>query len=446
MEKHLPRDVRNIALAGHSGAGKTSLAEAILHVAGCSERLGRVDDGTATTDFDPDEIKRKISLSLAMAPCAWNGRTLNWVDTPGYPDFFGDFVSALRVVDDMLLVTPAQNSGGLEYGMETTWEMGRAMNKAEAVFINKMDRENADFFGAVNALRERFGNHVVPAVIPIGAGETFEGVVDLVTMKAYTGSGRDVREGPVPDDLRATAEEWRQLLVEVAAEGDDELIEEFLEGKELTEEEIERGIHEDLLGGKIVPVFCGSATKCIGIQPLLTHLAQEFESPDEAGEATGVNPQNGGEARRACDPGAPFSALVFKTIADPYVGRLTYFRVKSGTLRPDSHVWNANKEKDERIGPLFVLRGKTQEPVTELVAGDLGAVAKLSVTSTGDTLCDKAHPIVYPAIPFPEPTFAVAAQAKSKNDEDKLGVALAGLSRRTRASERGATPTPARRC
>ena len=424
MEKHEPRDVRDIALAGHSGAGKTSLAEAVLYVAGCSERLGRVDDGTATTDFDPDETKRKISISLAMAPCDWNGRTLNWVDTPGYPDFWGDFVSALRVVDDVLLVTPAQSSGGLEFGLESAWEMAKAANKAEAVFINKMDRENADFFGAVQALRERWGPHVVPAVLPIGAGDTFRGVVDLVTMKAYVGQGRDLREEPIPEDLRATAAEWRQLLVEVAAEGDDALIEEFLEGKELSEEEIERGIHEDLLGGRIVPVFCGSAAKVIGIQPLLTHLAMEFESPDEAGEAVGKHPQTGSPERRKCDPAGPFSALVFKTVADPYVGKLTYFRVKSGTLRPDTHVWNASKEKDERVGQLFRLRGKQQEPVTEAVAGDLVAVAKLAVTGTGDTLCDRTRPIVYDAIPFPAPSFALAVHPKTKGDEDKLGAAL----------------------
>jgi elongation factor G len=425
MEKHLPRDVRNIALAGHAGSGKTSLAEAILHVAGCSERLGSVDNGTATTDFDADEIKRRMSINLALAPCPWNGRLLNWVDTPGYPDFVGDFQAALRAVDDVLLVTTAQNSGGLEYGMESTWETAKAAGKAEAVFINRMDRENADFFGAVEALRERFGRHVVPAVIPIGSGENFRGVVDLVTMKAIVGEGRNVREEEIPADLRATADEWRQFLVEVAAEGDDELTEEYLEGQELTEEEIERGIHEDLLGGRIVPVFCGSATKCIGIQPLLTHLATEFEAPDEAAAAVGTNPQTGKEETLACDPAAPFSAQVFKTVADPYVGRVTYLRVLSGRLRSDSHVWNASREKEERVGALFLPRGKQQEPVSEAVAGDIVAVAKLSAALTGDTLCDRAKPIVFPPIALPEPVYTLAATAKTKADEDKLSAALA---------------------
>ena len=425
MERHLTRDVRNVALAGHPGSGKTSLVEAILHVAGCSDRLGRVDDGSATTDFDPEETRRRHSIQLAMAPCPWNGRQITWIDTPGYPDFFGDFLAALRVVDDMLLVTPAQNSGGLEFGLETTWEHAKAAGKAEAVFVNKMDRENADFYTAVDALRARFGEHAVPAVLPIGAGETFKGVVDLVSMKAYVGEGKNVREEPIPADMQSLAEEWRQKLVEVAAEGDDELIEEFLEGKELSEEEIERGIHEDLLGGRIVPIFCGSATKCIGIQPLLNHLALEFESPDEAQAMVGKDPATGKAITRCAETTAPFSALVFKTLADPYVGKVTYFRVQSGTLKPDTQVWNSSKEQAERIGPLFALRGKTQDPVQEAVAGDIVAVAKLSSTGTGDTLCDRAHPIVYDPIAYPTPTYALAAVPKSKQDEDKLGAALA---------------------
>jgi elongation factor G len=424
MEKHLPRDVRNIALAGHSGSGKTSLAEAILFVAGCTDRLGNVDRGTATTDFDPEENRRHISINLAMAPCEWQGRVLNWVDTPGFLDFITDFHTALRVVDDVLLVTSAQTGQGMEYGLEATYEAAHAAGKAEAIFINRMDRENADFFSTINALRTRFGNHVVPAVIPIGAGESFRGVVDLVRMVAIVGEGKDIREEAIPDDLRTTAEEWRQTLVEVAAEGDDELIEEFLSGQELTEEEIERGIHEDLLGGRIVPVFCGSATKCIGIQPLLTHLAMEFESPDEVGDAVGTHPDTGKVERRCCKVEEPFSALVFKTLADPFVGRINYFRVMSGRVTPDSHVWNASRGKDERIGTLFSPCGKQQVPVTEAVAGDIVAVAKLQSTLTGDTLCDRNAPIVYPAIEFPEPTYIVAATAKSKADEDKLGPAL----------------------
>lgn len=424
MEKHLPRDVRNIALAGHSGSGKTSLAEAILFVAGCTNRLGSVDKGGAVTDFDPEETKRHISINLAIAPCEWQGRVLNWLDTPGFLDFLPDYHTALRVVDDVLLVTSAQIGNGLEYGLEATYEAAHATGKAEAIFINRMDRENADFFGTVTALRERFGNHVVPAVIPIGSAETFRGVVDLVRMVAIVGEGKDIREEPIPDDLRDTAEEWRQTLVEVAAEGDDELIEEFLNGQELTEDEIERGIHEDLLGGRIVPVFCGSATRCIGIQPLLTHLAMEFESPEEVGDALGKHPDTGKPERRRCTVDAPFSALVFKTLADPFVGRITYFKVLSGRVTADSHVWNSSRSVDERIGTLFAPCGKQQIPVTEAVAGDIVAVAKLNSTLTGDTLCDRSASIVYPPVEFPEPNFVVAAFPKSKADEDKLGPAL----------------------
>jgi len=419
-------DVRDIALAGHAGAGKTSLAEAFLYVAGHTDRLGKVDEGNTLLDYDPEETRRRASIQIALAACRWDSRLLTWVDTPGAPDFAGDFIAALRVVDDVLLVTTpmSSSSADLEFGLESAWEQAMAAGKAEAIFINKMDRENADFYRTIDALRERIGRHVVPAVLPIGAGPTFSGVVDLVTMTAWVGSGRDAKKVDIPKDMMERAQEWRQMLVEIAAEGDDTLIEEFLEGKELTEEEIERGIHEDLLGGKIIPVFCGSATQCIGIQPLLTHLAMEFESPDEAPAAVGTDPATGKEIKRPCDPSAPFSALVFKTVADPYVGKLTYFRVLSGTLRPDSHVWNATREKDERIGPLFLLRGKQQEPLTEVHAGEIAAVAKLTVTATGDTLCDRAALIVYPPIAFPEPRFAVAAFAKTKTDEDKLGAAL----------------------
>jgi elongation factor G len=420
-------DVRDIALAGHAGSGKTSLAEAFLYVAGHTDRQGKVDEGNTLLDYDPEETRRRASIQLSLAACKWDGRRMTWVDTPGAPDFAGDFAAALRVVDDVLLVTTpmSSSSADIEFGLESAWEQALTAGKAEAIFINKMDRENADFYRTVDALRERIGRHVVPAVLPIGAGPSFIGVVDLVTMTAWIGAGREAKKVDIPKDLMDKAREWRQILVEVAAEGDDELIEEFLEGKELTEEEIERGIHEDLLGGKIIPVFCGSATQCIGIQPLLTHLAMEFESPDEAPAAVGADPASGKDVKRPCDPNAPFSALVFKTVADPYVGKLTYFRVLSGTLRPDSHVWNATREKDERVGPLFLLRGKQQEPLMEVKAGEIGAVAKLSVTGTGDTLCERSAPILYPPIAFPEPRFAVAAFAKTKTDEDKLGAALA---------------------
>jgi elongation factor G len=429
VERHLTRDVRNIALAGHTGSGKTSLVEAILHVAGCSNRQGRVDDGSATLDFDPDEVKRRHSIHLALANCGWNGRHLHWVDTPGHPDFAGDFAAALRVVDDVLLVTPAStNADTLDHGLESAWETARASGKVEAVFVNKMDKERADFLGVVEALRHRFGMHVVPAVLPIGAGEDFAGVVDLVTLKAWVGFGRDVRQVEIPEDMNEAVQIWRRVLIEVAAEGDDELIEEFLEGKELTEAEIERGIHEDLLGGRIVPVYCGSATRAIGIQPLLNHITLEFESPDEAQAVVGRHPQTGTVETRCADPAAPFSAVVFKTIADPYVGKLTYFRVQSGVLRSDTSVLNSSRGEMERIGALSALRGKQTEPVAEAVAGDLVAVLKLGATTTGDTLCDPARPIVYDPIHFPAPTFGLAAAARTRADEDKLSSALARVS------------------
>jgi elongation factor G len=418
-------EVRNITLAGHAGSGKTSLVEAILYISGCTDRQGKVDDNTTLLDFDSESVKRKTSVQLGLAHSVWDKRNLTWVDTPGAPDFAGDLVAALRATDDILLVTPPVTGHDLEFGFESAFDQGLAVHKAEAIFINKMDRENADFFGTLNALRERFGKHIVPAVLPIGAGASFSGIIDLVTQTAWVGSGRELQQRPILDDLQAVAQEWRQQLVELAAEGDDELIEEFLEGQALTETEIERGIHEDLLGRRIVPVFCGSATQCIGIQPLLTHLAMEFEGPEEVPDAEGTNPQTGKKTARPCTHDAPFSALVFKTIADPYVGKITCFRVLSGMLKPEMVVWNANRDRFERIGPLFRLRGKQQEPVQEVRAGEIAAVAKLNLTETGDTLCDRTQPILYPPIEFPKPRYVVAAHAKTKADEDKWGNALA---------------------
>lgn len=421
MEKHLPRDVRNIALAGHIGSGKTSLLEAILFAAGAIDRPGRIEDGNTVGDYDPEETQRRHSIHLAMAPCDWAGRELHWIDTPGHPDSAADRAAALRVVDDFLLVTPAQNVGDVAFGMTSAWEEAREAGKAEAVFVSKMDKDNADFPGAIDALRRRFGPHVVPAVLPIGSGPNFSGVVDLVRMVAIGAGGK---EGPIPEAMEAEAREWRARLVEVAAEGDDALIERYLEVGDLSEEEVERGIHQDLLSGRIVPVFCGSAIRGIGIEPLLNHLALEFEAPDEAPEAVGADPLTGEPVRRRCDPDEPFSALVFKTIADPFVGKVSLFRVMSGRLRADTVVSNPGRDQTERIGPLFALRGRKQIPLREAVAGDLVGVARLTVTRTGDTLCDPDAQIVFPPIVVPAPTFRVAATARTKADEDRLGAAL----------------------
>ena len=417
--------IRNLALAGHGGCGKTSLTEALLFASGGIDRLGKVDEGTTTSDYDPDEVKRKISINATLAPCEWQNSKINLIDTPGYADFVGDVRSSMQVVEGAIIVVCAV--GGLEVGTETAWEFAEDCGVAKAIFINKMDRENADFYAVAEALRTKFGTRVAPVQLPIGSQDSFSGVVDLLSMKALTGSGKSVTVGEIPADMAANVAKYRDALIEAAAENDDELIEKYLGGEELTDAEIARGLHEGIRSGKTVPVFCGSSLKGIGMSALLDEIVRSFPSPADAAPAKGVNPQsNAGEERKPSDD-EPFSALVFKTLADPYVGKLTYFRVYSGVLKSDSHVFNSTKGAEERIGQAYFLKGKGQEATAEVHAGDIAAVAKLAETGTGDTLCDKAKAIKYPAIEFPAPVYTVAIRAKTKADEDKLGPALARM-------------------
>jgi len=407
---------------GHSGCGKTSLAEGLLFASGAMDRLGKVDDGTATTDYDPDEVKRRMSINTALAPCEWQGRKLNVLDTPGYPDFVGDVIGAIEVVESAVIVLDAVS--GVEVGAETAWEYATGRGIARAFFVNRMDRENSDFGRVVETLSGRVGHRVIPIQLPIGSQDKFRGVVDLVKMKAITWSDGKSAEGDIPAELQAQASEYREKLVEAAAETDDNLIEKYLGGEALTDEEVAEGLRSGMRNGSVIPVLCGSANKLIGIHALLDFLVDAMPAPTAA-KAKGVNPQSKAEEERASD--GPFSAVVFKTMADPYVGKLTYFRVYSGALRSDSQAYNPNKERDERIGQVYFPRGKQQEAATEVGAGDIGAVAKLQETGTGDTLCDKAKPIVYPPLSLPEPVFSVAVRAKTKADEDKLGSALQRL-------------------
>lgn len=422
MKKYAIDAIRNVALAGHSGSGKTSLAEALLFVTGAVDRLGKVDDGSATTDYDADEVKRKISINTALAPCEWQGRKINLLDTPGYPDFVGDVIGAIRVAESAVISLDAVS--GAEVGTETAWDLAVERGIARAFFVNKMDRENADFGRAMESLTGKFGNRVIPVQLPIGSQDSFKGVVDLVKMKAITWAGGKPTEGDIPGDLAGQAAEYRAKLIEEAAGADDDLMNKYFENETLSDEDLLKGLKLGVQSGAIVPVLCGSATKMIGIDTLLSFLADSAPAPN-ATEAKGTNPQSKSEEQRK--PEDAFSALVFKTMADPYVGKLTYFRVYSGAIKSDSQVYNANKERDERIGQLYMLRGKQQEATTEVGAGDIGAVAKLQETSTGDTLCEKIKAIAFPPIDLPSPVISLAIRAKTKADEDKLGPALQRL-------------------
>jgi len=420
MKDYRTEDIRNVVLIGHGGTGKTTLAEAILFASGAINRFGRVEDGTTTSDYDPDEIKRTISINLALLPCEWKGKKINVIDAPGYADFAGEMRAAVQAADAAVVLVDA--SSGVEVGTETSWAAADALGMPRAVLIDRMDRENADFAQALAQVQSFFGKKCVALQLPIGAQASFSGVVDLLAMKAY--SSEKATEGPVPDSLADQAARYREQLVEAVAETDDDLLAKYLDGTELTAEELTRGLRSGIASGAVVPVLVGAAAKNIGTAPLLDTLAAYFPSPKERPPVKAKNASTGQEEDVKADPAGSLAALVFKTTADPYVGKLTYLRVYSGVLKGDSQAWNSNKSTMERIGQLFIVRGKAQEPIPQFVAGDIGALTKLAETSTGDTLATKEKPLVLPPITFPTPAYSAAVHPKTKADLDKMGTAL----------------------
>jgi|AFSR01.1.fsa_nt_gi elongation factor G len=425
MKQYALEQIRNVALAGHGGSGKTTLAEHLLYIAGHIDRVGSIEAGNTTSDFDPEEQRRKISLSATLLPIEWEGHKINLIDTPGFPDFIGELYSVAQVVDSVILVAPAQAE--LEVGFENAWELCEARQLPRLIFVNKMERDGADYNGLLQTLRNAYGNRIVPLQIPIGAETQFKGVVDVLHQKAYVGKDRDIAPSPVPAELQGEVERAREMLMEAAAESDDALLEKYLDGNLLTDEELVHGFHEGVRTGRIVPVLCGSAALGEGLAPLLQAILELMPSPAESPAPKATDLRTGNPVELTPDPSAPLAAFVFKTTADPFVGKLTYFRVYSGTLRGDSQVYNAQKERDERIGQVFYMRGKTQIATTEVRAGDIGVVAKLQETSTGHTLCDKSRPVAIEPITMPDPIYTVAVVAKTKADEDRMGPALARL-------------------
>ncbi len=423
MKKYSIEAIRNVALVGHGGTGKSSLAEAMLYSTGAISRLGRVDDGTSASDFDPDEVGRKMSINASVLPCEWKDSKINFVDTPGYPDFVGDVIGSMRAVEAALILV--DGSGQVEVGTETGWDLATEAGITKMFFVNKLEKENTDFYRALEALRSKFGTSVAPLQLPIGSEDKFVGVVDLLTHKAYKWENGKVAPTDIPGDMESQISQMREALIESVAEMDDALMEKYFEEGTLPDEDIAKGLEIGLKSGKVVPVLCGSAMKMVGIDTLLDFIVSSVPSPASIPPAEGKNPAGGDEKRGANDP---FCALVFKTMADPYVGKLTYFRVFSGSLKSDSHIFNAGKDREERIGQVYFLQGKNQEATTEVGAGDIGAVAKLQETTTGDTLCDKSKPIVLNPIAFPDPVYSLSVKAKTKADEDKLGPALQKLS------------------
>jgi elongation factor G len=414
--------IRNVGFVGHGGVGKTSLVEAVLFAAGALSRLGRVDDGTTTTDFDPDEVKRKISLNTAVAYCDYRGHRLNLVDTPGYGDFVADARAGLRVVNAAIVVVDAV--AGVQVQTEKLWKAASEHGLPRLIVINRLDRERADFFRSLESLQRRLKGRLCPLHVPIGSEATFTGVVDLVKMKALLAGDGKVREADIPADAADLARTHRERLVEAVAETDDDLLARYLEDGSIGEEEMLTGLRRAIGQGTLVPVLAASATKGIGVHALMDLVVEEVPSPADGGEVEGTDPKSKAAVTRAPDPKAPLSALVFKTVSDPHVGKLSIFRVYSGTFRSDGQVFNATQEKRERIGHLAWLQGKTQKPVEALGPGEIGVVAKLKDTLTGDTLCDEAQPVILAGIAFPEPSISFAIQPKTRGDEDKISNAL----------------------
>jgi elongation factor G len=417
--------IRNVAVVGHGGCGKTSLVSAMLFDMGAVNRMGRVDDGSTVTDFDPDEIDRKISLQCALAWGEWKKNKVNLLDAPGYANFLSEARAALRVADAALLVVDAVS--GVEVQTEKVWGYAADYDIPRLVVVNRMDRERASFLRALESLQRSLGRAVVPLAIPLGEEKGFVGIAELVTEKAdvyESDQSGKFKSVDVPAEVQDAARSWREKLVEMVAESNEDLMEAFFNEGTLAQADLVRGLRQAVVAGKIFPVLPASALRNVGIHPLLDALVDLLPSPADRGEVAGTDPVKKAEVTRKPAADAPLSAFVFKTLADPHAGRITLFRVYSGTMKSDTTVHNASRDVAERLGSLELLQGKTQTPVAEIQAGDLGAVAKLKETQTNDTLCDKAHPIVYPPVVFPDPATTFAIEPKTRGDEDKISAAL----------------------
>ena len=430
MAKYDINKIRNIALVGHGDSGKTSLTEAMLYDSKMITRLGNIGQGNTTTDYDTREIKKGITINSAFAFLNWKGCTINVIDTPGYLDFITDTKSSLRVVDSALLVICGVS--GVEVQTEKVWEFAEDYKIPKAIFINKMDRERADFYRTKEMINQIFGATAVSVQLPIGKEENLKGIVDLLKMKAliYEKSSEDrpvFKEQEIPQDMKEQVESHRNQLIEAVAEFDDEILMKYLDGETLTDVEINSCLKIGIRERKIVPILCGSATMNLGIESLMDFVCDYLPSPAEMPPVEAKKSDNSTEQLIENTIDGPFSAFIFKTVADPYVGNLTYFRVYSGKLSEDSNVYNSSKDVDNKVGKIYKMQGKNQNMISEICAGNIGAVAKLKNTTTGDTLCDKSNPVIFEKIEYPEPIMLLAIYPKTKGDEDKLSTALSRI-------------------
>jgi elongation factor G len=424
MPKYESKSIRNMAVVGHGGTGKTTLCESALYLSGKTDRQGRVDDGTSVMDYEPEEQKRHVSINSATNNLDWNKCRINIIDTPGDPNFAFDTKNCLRIADGVTVVVDAV--GGVEFQTEKVWEYAEEFHLPRFVFINRMDRERADFFRTVESINALHKAKVTLLALPIGKEDSLTGVIDLVSMKAmfYDEQTNTMKPSDIPSEMAETARKYKEILTEDIAETDDDLMNSYLENGELTSDALDEGLKKAVLKGVIIAVYCGSAIKNIGIHAFLDAVAGYFPSPVDRGSIRGEKPGSGDEEIRLPEETSPFSAFVFKTIADPFAGRLTLFRVYSGTLSVDQGLYNASKKITERISNMFFLEGKNQKPAETLIPGDIAAVAKLKETTTGDTLCAEKSPIIYQKVAPQIPVISFAVEAKSRGDEDKLGTSI----------------------
>ena len=429
MGREFPLDkIRNIGIMAHIDAGKTTTTERILFYTGKTHKIGEVHDGAATMDWMVQEQERGITITSAATTCHWKGHSINIIDTPGHVDFTVEVERSLRVLDGSVAVFSAK--GGVEPQSETVWRQAEEYNVPRIAYVNKMDTTGADFFNVIQMMKDRLGANAVAIQVPIGAEDTFEGLIDLVKMQAIVYGdklGKEEEFEPIPEAYVETAQKYRQVLLEAVAESDDDLMEKYLEGEDLTEEEIKGAIRKMTCQCKLYPVTCGSSYKNKGVQPLLDAIVDYMPSPLDVPAIKGTNPETGEEEERPSSDSEPFAALAFKIATDPYVGRLAFFRVYSGTLTAGSYVYNANKDKRERIGRILRMHSNHRTEIEEVFAGDIAAAVGLKDTSTGDTLCDEKAPIILESMVFPDPVISVAIEPKTKADQEKMGVALGKL-------------------
>ncbi len=424
MKNYTTKNLRNVGIVGHSGSGKTTLTEAILYYTKATDRFGKIEEGNTVSDYDSEEKKRKISISTSIAPCQWENVKINLIDTPGYFDFVGEAYEGLRAVDVAMVVI--SGTSGIQVGTEKAWEYVNKHKFPRSFYINKLDRENSKFDKVLAGLKEKFGISVVPVQYPIGSEGDFKGVINVISRRAriFDEKTHSMKNGEIPEELIDKVDECKNMIIEAVAETDEILLDKYFNEGTLSDEEIYNGLINGCAKGDIAPVMCGSALNGIGTETLLEDIVECFPSPENVESLNALNLKTNEDIEVKIDEKLHLSALVFKTIADPFVGKLSLFRVITGKIKSDSNVHNANKNKDEKIGTMYFLKGKQQIPTSEIVAGDIGAVSKLQFTSTGDTLCDADNPIAFNTIKFPEPTMSMAVLPKSKNDEDKISNGL----------------------